>query len=157
MARQECHERKYTFNKADERQQCAPPALCWIEPTPPELSSRVCTPQLLLKRVGATASCALSLAAAPPNFCWFELPSSATSLTQPSARDNDHQQVLLAITFGIIATLLAAFTLIIAYLQLRRHARHLRDPEVNQVEAGIELSNATYVILHIMLQSCHLY
>ncbi|KAM3425650.1 hypothetical protein BST61_g7595 [Cercospora zeina] len=56
--------------------------------------------------------------------------------------DNNSQQTMLAITFGVIATLLALATIVIAYLQLRRHAEHPPDLEINQPEANIELPTA---------------
>ncbi|KAM3421005.1 hypothetical protein BST61_g1431 [Cercospora zeina] len=55
--------------------------------------------------------------------------------TKSATRNDDQQQVLLAALFGVLVTLLAAASVVVAYLQLRRHrladARRVAGVEEN--------------------------
>ncbi|KAF2211649.1 hypothetical protein CERZMDRAFT_98084 [Cercospora zeae-maydis SCOH1-5] len=63
-------------------------------------------------------------------------------LINAALNDNNGQQKMLAITFGVIATVLAIATMVIAYLQLRRHVGHSPASEVDQPGPDVELANA---------------
>ncbi|GIZ45961.1 hypothetical protein CKM354_000910600 [Cercospora kikuchii] len=55
--------------------------------------------------------------------------------TNIAIRNNDYQQVLLAALFGVLTTVLAVASVVVGYLQLRKHRL---SHAVGDVETGVD-------------------